>query len=77
MNKEILASEEIRTVHPNINSYIDVLEAGNISGSLAAFTKNVNDIWTRWGSFYSDVLTSDKDIATELKSLSDFIKGKM
>ena len=77
VNKEILASEEIRTVHPNINSYIDVLEAGNIPGSLAAFTKNVNDIWTRWGSFYSDVLTSDKDIATELKSLSDFIKGKM
>lgn len=77
VNKTALASEEIRSLHPNINAYIDMLNTGSFSGGLASFVKNTNDIWTKWGAFYGDVLTGEKDIATELKALSDYIKGKM
>ena len=67
VSKTMLESEEILTVHPNINSYIKELVAGGFDGGLSCFVKNANDIWSLWGSFYSNVLTS----ATDIKTLAD------
>ena len=77
VNKTVLESEEIRTVHPNINSYIDVLNQGGFKGGMACFTKNSNDIWSSWGSFYRSVLTGSGDIKTLADNLQNTIKGKM
>lgn len=77
VNKTVLESEEIRTVHPNINSYIDVLNQGGFEGGMACFTKNSNDIWSSWGSFYRSVLTGSGDIKTLADNLQNTIKGKM
>lgn len=67
VSKTMLESEEILTIHPNINSYIKELVAGGFDGGLSCFVKNANDIWSLWGSFYSNVLTS----ATDIKTLAD------
>lgn len=77
VNKEVLQSEEIRTVHPNINAYIDALNAGGFRGGMACFTKNSNDIWSAWGSFYRSVLTGTDDVKTLADNLQNTIKGKM
>lgn len=77
INKTTLQSEEIREVHPNINAYIDALNAGGFQGGMACFTRNSNDIWSAWGSFYRDVLTGSSDIKTLADNLQTTIKGKM
>ena len=77
INKTVLESEEIRTVHPNINAYIDALNEGGFSGGMACFPKNSEDIWTAWGSFYRSVLTGTDDIKTLADNLQNTIKGKM
>ena len=77
INKTVLQSEEIKTVHPNINSYIDQLNAGGFDGGLPCFTKNVNDIWATWGTFYSNVLTSKTDIKELADGVQTKIAGKM
>lgn len=77
VNKTTLQSEEIRTVHPNINPYIDALNAGGFRGGMACFTKNSNDIWSSWGTFYRNVLTGNDDIKTLADKLQSTIKGKM
>lgn len=64
VNKETLSSEEIRTVYPNINSYIDALTAGGFHGGLPCFTKNASDAWAKWGTFYKEVLTGKTDVKT-------------
>ena len=73
VNKSILESEDIRKLHPNINSYLDQLVAGGFSGGIACFTKNASDIWAEWGSFYSDVLRTSKGI----KELADAAQSKI
>lgn len=77
INKKTLSSQEVRTIYPNINSYIDVLVAGGFKGGLYGFVKNSADIWNRWGTFYKDVLMTDKSIDTLLSDTHDYIKGKM
>lgn len=77
INKETLASEEIRTVHPNVNAYIDALNAGGFSGGMACFPRNSNDIWSDWGSFYRKVLTGNEDIKSLCDGVQNTIKGRM
>ena len=77
VNKTVLQSEEIRTVHPNINAYIDALNAGGFRGGMACFTRNSNDIWSAWGSFYRSVLTGNESIKSLADNLQTTIKGKM
>ena len=54
--------QEIKEVYPNINPYIDALVAGGFEGGLSGFTTNATDIWNKWGSFYKDVLTTEKHL---------------
>ncbi len=77
VNTTTLQSEEIRTVHPNINPYIDALNQGGFAGGMACFTKNSNDIWASWGTFYRNVLTGTADIKSLADGLQSTIKSKM
>lgn len=77
VSKQALESEELRTVHPNINSYLDQLLAGGFSGGLASFTKNSSDIWSNWGSFYSNVLRSKTSVQELADSVQSTISGLM
>ncbi len=73
INTETLRSEEIRTIHPNINSYIDELLAGGFNGGLVSFTKNSSNIWEKWGTFHKDVLTGTASISTLADNLQTSI----
>ncbi len=78
VNKDVLSSDATREIHPNINSYIDVLLAGGFEGGLAGFVKNSADIWnTGWLNFYKKVLTSNEDLDTLLSDVHNYIQGKM
>lgn len=77
VSKTMLQSEEILTVYPNINSYIEQLNAGGFNGGLACFTKNATDIWAAWGSFYSNVLCSTTSIQTLVDGVQATIGAKM
>lgn len=77
VNTKVLESEEIRDVHPNINSYIDQLLDGGFSGGLACFTKNSSDIWDIWGTFYNNVLRTKDDIKTLADKAQTDIAAKM
>lgn len=77
VNKENLSSEEIRTVYPNINPYIDALLEGGFHGGLPCFTKNATDAWTKWGTFYKSVLTGDANIKTLAEDAQTEIANKI
>jgi ABC-type glycerol-3-phosphate transport system substrate-binding protein len=77
INKNVLSSEEIKEVYPNINPYIDALVAGGFEGGLSGFTTNATDIWNKWGSFYKDVLTTEKDISALMTEAHNYILDKM
>ena len=77
VSKTLLESDEILTVHPNVNSYIAQLNAGGFSGGLPCFTKNANDIWNLWGTFYSNVLTSSENIKTLADKVQADIGSKL
>lgn len=77
INKAVLESEAIRTVHPNINPYIDALIAGGFEGGLSGFTSNATDIWNKWGTFHKDVLTTSKDISLLMQQTHEYIADKM
>ena len=64
VNKTYLQSDEIRTVQPNMNSYIDTMIEGGFGGGLPSITTNSNTVWERWGTFYNAVLTSSDSVAT-------------
>lgn len=76
VSKTTLQSEEVRDIHPNINAYIDALNAGGFSGGMACFTRNSQDIWDAWGSFYREVLTTKNDIKTLADGLQSTIQSK-
>ena len=44
---------------------------------MACFTKNSNDIWASWGTFYRNVLTGTADIKSLADGLQSTIKSKM
>ncbi len=77
VNKTTLQSEEIKTVHPNINPYIEQLNNGGFNGGLACFTNNSQLIWSSWGTFYSNVLRTTTDIKTLADAVQNDIKNKM
>jgi len=77
VSKTLLQSEEILTIHPNINAYITSLNAGGFSGGLPCFPKNSSDIWMLWGSFYNNILTSSQDIASLTGTVQKDISAKM
>ncbi len=77
VSKTLLESDEILAVHPNVNSYIAQLNAGGFSGGLPCFTKNANDIWNLWGTFYSNVLTSSENIKTLADKVQADIGSKL
>lgn len=77
VSKSLLASEEVKTVHPNINPYIEQLNAGGFSGGMACFTKNASDIWNIWGTFYNNVLTSETPIKDLADKAQNDIRAKM
>ncbi|MBR2968234.1 MAG: extracellular solute-binding protein [Clostridia bacterium] len=77
INKNVLSSAEIKEVYPNINPYIDALVAGGFEGGLSGFTTNATDIWNKWGSFFKDVLTTEKDISVLMTETHNYILDKM
>ncbi len=77
VNKAVINSEEIETVHPNINSYIEEMRAGRIDEGMPCFTKNTSDIWSAWGTFYKKVLTSSEDIGSLTDAAQSDIANKM
>jgi len=77
INKNVLNSAGIKEVYPNINPYIDALVAGGFEGGLSGFTTNATDIWNKWGSFYKDVLTTEKDISALMSDTHNYILDKM
>lgn len=77
VSKASLESEEIRTVHPNINPYLDQLKKGGFSGGLACFTKNAQNAWTEWGTFYKNVLTTTTSVKTLADNAQNAIKSQI
>ncbi|MBQ9481481.1 MAG: extracellular solute-binding protein [Clostridia bacterium] len=77
INSETLASEEIKTIQPNINPYIDELLSGGFGGGIPCFTKNTSDIWAAMGTFYRNVLTTDTSIESLCSSVQAAVKAKM
>lgn len=77
VNTTVLNGDEVKTIYPNINAYIDQLNAGGFSGGLPCFTKNASQIWESWGSFYKKVLTGTENIATLVANVHNDIANKM
>ena len=77
VNKTTLAKEETRTIHPNINPYIDALLEGGFRGGLPCFTKNANDIWAKWATFYNSVLSGTESIASLCDGVQSDISAKL
>lgn len=77
INKNVLEGDEVKTIYPNLNAYIEQLCEGGFNGGLPCFTKNASQIWEKWGTFYKNVLKSTDDIATLVANVHNEIAGLM